>query len=86
MGDEDQNNHRDRRANKVVKWGKMGVEAAGMLKGVVDREEDMSTSEAETDMVEEGFLACHRGQIQAAVAQDGSSKVDMDLKHSISVL
>ena len=57
-----------------------------LREAVADREEDMSTTEVDRDMVVEDFLFCHKGQIQAAVAQDGSNRVDEDLKHSISVL
>jgi hypothetical protein len=70
-----------------VKWSKTEVEAAGMLmEAVVDREVDVSLTEVEKNMVVEGFLVYHKGQIQAAAAQDGPGRVDMDLEHSISVL
>ena len=38
-----------------------------LREAVADREEDMSTTEVDRDMVVEDFLFCHKGQIQAAV-------------------
>ena len=74
----------DLHVDTVGKSGRTVVGVAGMLKeAVAGREEDMSTTEVDRDMVVEGFFVCHNGQIQATVAQDGSNRVDKDLKHSI---
>jgi len=70
-------------ADKLVKWGKKGVEAVGMLKA---DKEDMSTTEAGKDTVVEGFSVCHRAQILGVAALDDSSRVNIDLKYSISAL